>query len=71
MTGRADSPPSAPVTLVYEEVLLARYVGGLDVRQMYCSEFADGIRSLGEILSNETPAMTPREAVEREMRRRR
>ncbi len=57
------------MTLVYEETLLARLAPGLAVRDLGCSEFREAMRSVARIISDETPASTPREHVEREMRK--
>lgn len=58
-----------PLTLVAEEAYVARYLPGFDVRSMPCSEFNDAMDALVEILEQESPPATGREAVEREMRR--
>lgn len=57
------------MTLVAEEATLARYLPGFDVRNMPCSEFADAMDALVEILERESPPLSGREAVERDMRR--
>lgn len=57
------------MTLVYEETLLARHAPGLPVRDLPCSEFNDAMRAVSDILSDESPATSPREWVEREARR--
>lgn len=57
------------MTLVYEETLLSRHSPGLPVRDLYCSEFKDAMKSIADILSDESPATSPREWVDREARR--
>jgi len=69
MTDREDSPRSKPVTMIYEEALLAKHLPGFRPQEMYASEFSEALDALVEIMESEAPVTGSRDKVEREMRR--
>jgi hypothetical protein len=58
-----------PQTLTQEEAYVARYLPGFSPREMWCSEFHEALDAVIRILESESPPVSGREAVEREMRR--
>lgn len=69
MIDRDGKPRSDPVTMVYEEALVAKHLPGFRPQEMYASEFGEALEALASILESESPVTGSRDKVEREMRR--